>query len=131
MRASTWASGPRDFAPVAILMDDGPYIVGVHPDDLPAMPPPGVATGLVKPRRDAPRDGRKIITKAAREHTPEQFGRSGCTRYSGRGARRPGARVLQGLGSCLKLQVRLVGVKLDGFGQKSSLLRARVGVEPP
>jgi hypothetical protein len=47
------------------------YIVGVHPDDLPDLPPPGEATGLVKPRRGVPRDGRKIITKKWREATPQ------------------------------------------------------------
>ena len=46
------------------------YIVGCHPDDLPEMPPPAEPTGLVKPRRGVPRDGRKIITKRAREATP-------------------------------------------------------------
>lgn len=46
------------------------YIVGVHPDSLPSIPPPGKPTGVVKPRRGVPRDGRKIISKADREHTP-------------------------------------------------------------
>lgn len=46
------------------------YIVGVHPDELPALPPPGEPVAVIKPRRDAPRDGRKIVTKAEREHTP-------------------------------------------------------------
>lgn len=48
------------------------YIVGVEPDDLPIMPPPGVPTGVVKPQRGVPRD-LKCITKAEREHTPEPF----------------------------------------------------------
>lgn len=51
------------------------YIVGVHPDDLPPMPPPGEPTGLIKPTRGVPRDGRKIVTKAEREHTPPEFAR--------------------------------------------------------
>lgn len=46
------------------------YIVGCHPDDLPDMPPPSEPTGLIKPQRGIPRDGRKIVTKAEREHTP-------------------------------------------------------------
>lgn len=46
------------------------YIVGCHPDDLPALPPPGEPTGVIKPQRGIPRDGRKIVTKAEREHTP-------------------------------------------------------------
>lgn len=49
------------------------YIVGVHPDNLPALPPRGEPTGVVKPQRGVPRDGRKIVTKAEREHTPEAF----------------------------------------------------------
>lgn len=49
------------------------YIVGVHPDDLPEMPPRGEPTGVVKPQRGVPRDHRKIITKAEREHTPPAF----------------------------------------------------------
>lgn len=51
------------------------YIVGCHPDDLPAMPPSAEPTGLVKPRRGVPRDGRKIITKRAREATPPALAR--------------------------------------------------------
>jgi hypothetical protein len=46
------------------------YIVGCHPDDLPALPPRGEPTGVIKPQRGVPRDGRKIVTKAEREHTP-------------------------------------------------------------
>lgn len=46
------------------------YIVGCHPDDLPELPPPGEPTGVIKPQRGVPRDGRKIVTKADREHTP-------------------------------------------------------------
>lgn len=46
------------------------YIVGCHPDELPAMPPPAEPVGVVKPQRGVPRDGRKIISKADREHTP-------------------------------------------------------------
>jgi hypothetical protein len=51
------------------------YIVGAQPSDLPPMPPRQEPTGLVKPRRGVPRDGRKIITKAARERTPADFAR--------------------------------------------------------
>jgi len=40
------------------------------PDDLPPMPPRGEPTGVIKPQRGIPRDGRKIVTKAEREHTP-------------------------------------------------------------
>ncbi|HOW49039.1 MAG TPA: hypothetical protein PLB26_15455 [Rubrivivax sp.] len=46
------------------------YIVGCHPDDLPALPSRGEPTGVIKPQRGVPRDGRKIVTKAEREHTP-------------------------------------------------------------
>ena len=46
------------------------YIVGCHPDDLPDLPPASEPTGLIKPQRGIPRDGRKIVTKAEREHTP-------------------------------------------------------------
>lgn len=46
------------------------YVVGCHPDDLPAMPPRAEPTGVIKPQRGVPRDGRKIVTKAEREHTP-------------------------------------------------------------
>lgn len=49
------------------------YIVGCHPDELPELPPTSEPTGLVKPRRGVPRDGRKIITKAKREHTPPRL----------------------------------------------------------
>lgn len=45
------------------------YIVGVHPDDLPPLPPRGEPTGVIKPQRGVPRT-LKIITKAEREHTP-------------------------------------------------------------
>lgn len=48
------------------------YIVGIGPDDLPEMPPPGEPTGVVKPQRGVPRT-LKIITKAEREHTPPQL----------------------------------------------------------
>lgn len=46
------------------------YIVGCHPDDLPALPDSREPTGVIKPQRGIPRDGRKIVTKAKREHTP-------------------------------------------------------------
>lgn len=49
------------------------YIVGVHPDDLPALPQRREPIGVVKPQRGVPRDGRKIITKAKREHTPPEL----------------------------------------------------------
>lgn len=45
------------------------YIVGVHPDELPELPPPGEPTGVIKPQRGVPRT-LKIVTKAEREHTP-------------------------------------------------------------
>jgi hypothetical protein len=45
------------------------YIVGCHPDDLPALPPRGEPTGVIKPQRGVPRT-LKIVTKAEREHTP-------------------------------------------------------------
>lgn len=45
------------------------YIVGVHPDDLPLMPPRAEPTGVIKPQRGVPRS-LKIVTKAEREHTP-------------------------------------------------------------
>ena len=45
------------------------YIVGCHPDDLPAMPERGEATGCIKPQRGVPRT-LKIVTKPEREHTP-------------------------------------------------------------
>ena len=51
------------------------YVVGCHPDDLPTLPPPGEPTGLIKPQRGIPRDGRKIVTKAEREHTPPDLAR--------------------------------------------------------
>lgn len=51
------------------------YIVGVHPDDMPAMPPSVEPVGLIKPRRGVPRDGRKIVTKPEREHTPPDLAR--------------------------------------------------------
>lgn len=46
------------------------YIVGLHPDDLPPLPPRAEPTGVIKPQRGVPRDARKIVTKAEREHTP-------------------------------------------------------------
>lgn len=46
------------------------YIVGVHPDDLPPLPPSSEPVAVIKPQRGIPRDGRKIVTKAEREHTP-------------------------------------------------------------
>ncbi len=46
------------------------YVVGCHPDDLPPMPARGEPTGVIKPQRGIPRDDRKIVTKAEREHTP-------------------------------------------------------------
>lgn len=51
------------------------YIVGVHPDDLPAIPARREPTGVIKPQRGVPRDGRKIVTKAEREHTPPDLAR--------------------------------------------------------
>ena len=51
------------------------YIVGVTPDELPQMPPSAEPIGLIKPRRGVPRDGRKIVTKAEREHTPPDLAR--------------------------------------------------------
>ena len=45
------------------------YIVGAHPDELPALPPRREATGVIKPQRGVPR-GLKIVTKAERERTP-------------------------------------------------------------
>lgn len=50
------------------------YIVGCHPDDLPALPPRGEATGVIKPQRGVPRT-LKIVTKAEREHTPPELAR--------------------------------------------------------
>lgn len=49
------------------------YIVGVHPDALPPLPPRSEPTGVIKPQRFVPRDSRKIVTKAEREHTPPAF----------------------------------------------------------
>lgn len=49
------------------------YIVGVHPDDLPPLPPATEPIGVIKPQRGVPRDDRKIVTKAKREHTPRPF----------------------------------------------------------
>lgn len=45
------------------------YIVGVHPDELPAFPPRSEPTGVIKPQRGVQRT-LKIVTKAEREHTP-------------------------------------------------------------
>ncbi|SOE49081.1 hypothetical protein [Orrella dioscoreae] len=50
------------------------YIVGVHPDDLPGMPPRGEPTGVIKPQRGVPRT-LPIVTKAEREHTPPDLAR--------------------------------------------------------
>ena len=50
------------------------YIVGIHPDDLPAMPQPGVPTGVIKPQRGVPRM-LPIVTKREREHTPPDLAR--------------------------------------------------------
>lgn len=50
------------------------YIVGCHPDDLPALPLRGEATGVIKPQRGVPRTF-KIVTKAEREHTPPDLAR--------------------------------------------------------
>ncbi len=49
------------------------YIVGCHPDNLPPVPPRAEPVGVIKPQRGVPRDGRKIVTKADREHTPEKL----------------------------------------------------------
>lgn len=49
------------------------YIIGLHPDDLPPMPPRAEAAGLIKPRRGVARDGRRIVTKREREATPPAF----------------------------------------------------------
>lgn len=46
------------------------YIVGCHPDALPELPGRREPTCVIKPQRGVPRDGRKIVTKAEREHTP-------------------------------------------------------------
>jgi len=48
------------------------YIVGCHPDDLPALPARGEPTGVIKPQRGVPRT-LKIVTKAEREQTPPQL----------------------------------------------------------
>ena len=48
------------------------YIVGCHPDDMPAMPPPGEPTACIKPQRGVPRH-LKIVTKPERELTPLPF----------------------------------------------------------
>jgi hypothetical protein len=50
------------------------YIVGCHPDDLPAMPPRAEPVGVIKPQRGVPRT-LKIVTKAEREHTPPDLAR--------------------------------------------------------
>ena len=46
------------------------YVVGVHPDALPPIPPRSEPVGVIKPQRGVPRDARKIVTKAEREETP-------------------------------------------------------------
>jgi hypothetical protein len=51
------------------------YIVGLHPDELPALPPHAEPVGVIKPQRGIPRDARKIVTKAEREHTPPALAR--------------------------------------------------------
>lgn len=51
------------------------YIVGCHPDDLPELPPRTEPTCVIKPQRGVPRDSRKIVTKAEREHTPPALAR--------------------------------------------------------
>lgn len=61
------------------------YIVGVHPDDLPALPPRGEPTGVIKPQRGVPRT-LKIVTKAEREANAPP---PGCV---ARGPRAPGGR---------------------------------------
>lgn len=50
------------------------YIVGCHPDELPALPPSSEPTGVIKPQRGVPRT-LKIVTKAEREHTPAELAR--------------------------------------------------------
>lgn len=50
------------------------YIVGCDVDHLPAFPPPGVPTGVIKPQRGVPR-GLPIVTKREREATPATFAR--------------------------------------------------------
>jgi hypothetical protein len=39
------------------------------------MPPRREPTGVIKPQRGVPRDDRKIVTKAEREHTPPDLAR--------------------------------------------------------
>jgi hypothetical protein len=51
------------------------HVVGCHPDDLPEMPPRAEPIGVIKPQRGVPRDHRKIVTKAKREHTPPPLAR--------------------------------------------------------
>ena len=46
------------------------YIVGVHPDDLPELPPAGEPTHAISSRRNLPE-----TSKAEREHTPVSFAR--------------------------------------------------------
>lgn len=48
------------------------YIVGCAVDHLPAFPPPGVPTGVIKPQRGVPR-GLPIVTKRERDATPPPF----------------------------------------------------------
>jgi hypothetical protein len=50
------------------------YIVGCHVDHLPAFPPPGVPTGVIKPQRGVPRT-LKIVTKRWRDSTPPALAR--------------------------------------------------------
>jgi len=46
------------------------YIVGCHPDDLPALPPRGEASGYIRTQLPMAQRVGKIVTKAEREHTP-------------------------------------------------------------
>ena len=48
------------------------YVVGLHPDELPQMPPELEPTGCIKPRLYE-REHLPIVTKAEREHTPPEF----------------------------------------------------------
>ena len=48
-------------------------MVASHPDAPAPLPHRGEPTGVIKPQRGIPRDGRKIVTKAEREHTPPEL----------------------------------------------------------